>query len=76
MAHEDLYTAITDAFSALESQMKTFVGKQRVLTIPHRRIDTGEVEPTTGESGAEWESYGIDFADRMETHGAGESATG
>ncbi len=69
-AHEDLYAAVADAFTALESQVKTFVGKQRVLTIPHRRFDPGDVDPLYLEPDSEWEPYGVEYEDRMETCGA------
>lgn len=75
-AHEDLYVAIADAFAALESQVKTFVGKQRVMTLPHRRFSTGDVEPAPLDSDSEWERYGIEYKNWVETHGASESTIG
>ncbi len=74
--HEDLYAAITDAFSALESQVKTFVGKQRVFSIPHRQFEIGEAEPLSLEPGSEREPGGTEYADWMSAHGAGDTATG
>jgi len=65
-SHEDLYAAIIDAFSALESQVKTFAGKQRALTIRHRRLYSEEVAQTPLEPYPGWGPEGIDDGDWME----------
>ncbi len=75
-AHEDIYAAIIDAFAALESQLTTFVGKQRVSTTPHRRHGSRELRPTPLESDSGQDWYGFEYENLMEVNDAGESAIG